>query len=436
MTAIAAAPSAAGRHLIGRLDRTRETPMFFKVFALVSAGMMLDAIDVYMASAVASASLKSGWSTLAQNSWFLSAGFAGLFAGSLLAGFIGDLWGRRAAYQVNLLLFGGFTLLGAFAPNMTVLALLRFGAGVGLGAEIVTGYSMVNEFAPVRRRGRWCALTSVIANCGAPIALLLCSAIIPRYGWRVMFIGVGILAALLWVLRRDIPESPRWQIVHGQEERAAATIALLEQNGTDPEPERVPRAASTSRSFLIGLMVATVAVSATIVCQYTFTSWVPTLLVKRGIDISGSLWLSTLMMLGAPVGCILGAVLVDRIGRRRTIVPAFVLTAVFGVLYALQASQLGAVLVGFCLTTCFYVLMASVVAVYAAELFPTGVRFRGVGVANAVAKLLTVVMPLVVAWALTVSGPWVVFAGISVIALVAGAVVWIWGPETSRRSLG
>ena len=81
----------------------------------------------------------------------MSAGFLGLLVGSLLAGFVGDLKGRRVAYQINLLLFGGFTFLGAFAPNMAVLSLCRLGAGLGLGAKIVTGFAMVNEFAPMNR---------------------------------------------------------------------------------------------------------------------------------------------------------------------------------------------------------------------------------------------------------------------------------------------
>lgn len=141
--------------IISRMDRAHETPMFHRIVTLVAAGMLMDSIDVYIGSAVASSTLATRWSTVAQNSTFMSAGFLGLLVGSLLAGFVGDLKGRRVAYQINLLLFGGFTFLGAFAPNMAVLSLCRLGAGLGLGAEIVTGFAMVNEFAPMNRRGHW-----------------------------------------------------------------------------------------------------------------------------------------------------------------------------------------------------------------------------------------------------------------------------------------
>jgi putative MFS transporter len=426
------------RQLSVRLDQTHESPLFYKVFALVSGGMILDAADVYMASAVASTTLKDNWSTMQQNSYFLSSGFLGLFIGSLIAGFVGDLKGRRIAYQINLLLFGIFTFMGAFAPNMTVLIICRLIASIGLGSEIVTGYSMVNEFAPVHSRGKWCAATSLIANCGAPITMLLCTAIIPNYGWRPMFVVIGVVAGILWYLRRDIPESPRWLIAHGRGQEAQSIIERLEINGSSTAKEfqvnNQPHE-KVHHSFAVSLFVATVAVSATIICQYTFTSWVPTLLVQRHINIGNSLGLSTLMMLGAPVGCAIGAYLVDKIGRKLTIVPAFFLTAVFGMMYAQQNSVRGVVIIGFLLTTCFYILMASVVAVYVAELFPTKFRFRGSGIANGIAKLFTVAMPIVVAWLLSVTNANVIFWIISAIAIFAGAVVWFLGDETNQKDI-
>ena len=325
--------------IISRMDRAHETPMFHRIVTLVAAGMLMDSIDVYIGSAVASSTLATRWSTVAQNSTFMSAGFLGLLVGSLLAGFVGDLKGRRVAYQINLLLFGGFTFLGAFAPNMAVLSLCRLGAGLGLGAEIVTGFAMVNEFAPMNRRGHWCAIVSLVANCGVPIAMLLCAWIIPRWSWRPLFVAIGLVAAIIWWLRRDIPESPRWLAVRGRYDEADAIVKQLEANGSEPIDAAAKADTSDTRnaggrSLVICLLVAVVSVAATNVCSYAFTSWVPTILVKRGINLSSSLLTSTVMMLGAPVGCLIGSLLIDRIGRKRTIVPAFLFTGVFGLMYA------------------------------------------------------------------------------------------------------
>ena len=324
---------------------------------------------------------------------------------------------------------------------MAVLSLCRLGAGLGLGAEIVTGFAMVNEFAPMNRRGHWCAIVSLVANCGVPIAMLLCAWIIPRWSWRPLFVAIGLVAAIIWWLRRDIPESPRWLAVRGRYDEADAIVKQLEANGSEPIDAAAKADTSDTRnaggrSLGICLLVAVVAVAATNVCSYAFTSWVPTILIKRGINLSSSLLTSTVMMLGAPVGCLIGSLLIDRIGRKRTIVPAFLFTGVFGLMYAFQTSTVSAIIVGFLLMMCLYVLMASVVAVYAPELFATKVRFRCVGFANAVAKLLNVLMPMVVGWMLTSLGATSIFVAISAIAIASMLIVGFFGAETAQKSVG
>lgn len=434
--------------IVSRIDRTKVTPTLKRIVALVAAGMLLDGTDVYLASTVASSSLSTGWSTVQENSWFLSAGFVGLFVGSLLAGFIGDLFGRHIAYQLNLLLFGGFTLVGAFAPNMMFLIFCRLGAGVGLGAEIVTGYAMVSEFAPAKSRGKWCTMVSIVANVAPPVSMLLCAFIVPRFTWRPMFVAVGVLAGVVWWMRRDIPESPRWLALHGRMSEADAIVRRLEANGVEDEDvadsTTFAKAGGSGRggmsakpkSVAMCLFVAVVAAGATNVCLHTFTSWVPTLLLKKGINLSGSLWLSTVMLLGAPVGCIISGLLIDRIGRKKVIVPSFLVTAVFGLLYAAQTRTVPAAIMGFVLTASLYVTLSGVISVYTPELFPTNVRFRCTGVANSFGKLVTAVMPLIVAWMLTAWGQTSIFVAISVIAALAAIVVALFGPETSQRSVG
>src|SRR6516165_12690226 len=119
--------------------------------------MFFDGYDLYVAGPVLGAAIQSKFSTLSQNGWFLSLTFLGMTLGSLLAGFLGDRYGRRFTYQFNLMIFGLASLAAAFAPDMTTLNLLRFVMGLGLGAEIVVGYSTLTEFVPPRLRGRMLA---------------------------------------------------------------------------------------------------------------------------------------------------------------------------------------------------------------------------------------------------------------------------------------
>ncbi len=124
-----------------RLDRLPISSFHYRIFWLIGAGMFFDGYDLYVAGPVLGTTLKAGFSTLPQNGWFLSLTFIGMTLGSLMAGFLGDHYGRRFTYQFNLMIFGLASLAAAFAPDIDWLNALRFVMGVGLGAEIVVGYS-------------------------------------------------------------------------------------------------------------------------------------------------------------------------------------------------------------------------------------------------------------------------------------------------------
>src|SRR6202166_4461782 len=93
--------------------------------------------------------------------------------GSLIAGFLGDHYGRRFTYQFNLAIFGLASLAAAFSPDMTTLNALRFVMGLGLGAEIVVGYSTMTEFVPPRSRGRWLSFMAFLVVARFPVTALL-----------------------------------------------------------------------------------------------------------------------------------------------------------------------------------------------------------------------------------------------------------------------
>ena len=120
------------------------------------------------------------------------------------------------------MIFGLASLAAAFAPDMMTLNILRFVMGLGLGAEIVVGYSTMTEFVPPRTRGRWLAFMSFIVVFGLPATALLGYLIIPNYGWRPMFVICGLGSLVVWYLRKSLPESPRWLETQGRTAEAEA----------------------------------------------------------------------------------------------------------------------------------------------------------------------------------------------------------------------
>ena len=131
-----------------RLDRLPISSFHYRIFWLVGAGMFFDGYDLYIAGGVLASAIQSKFSTLPQNLQFISLTFVGMTLGALITGFVGDKMGRRFTYQINLLIFGLASLAAAFAQDMNQLIACRFVQGLGLGAEIVVGYSTLTEFVP------------------------------------------------------------------------------------------------------------------------------------------------------------------------------------------------------------------------------------------------------------------------------------------------
>src|SRR5271156_535134 len=193
-----------------RLDRLPISSFHYRIFWLVGAGMFFDGYDLYIAGGVLASAIQTKFSTIPENLQFISLTFVGMTIGALITGFVGDRLGRRFTYQINLLIFGLASLAAAFAQDVDQLIVCRFVQGLGLGAEIVVGYSTLTEFAPPRSRGRWLSMMVFLVVAGFPVTALLGYLIIPAWGWRPMFVIAGIGSLVVWYLRKNLPESPRW----------------------------------------------------------------------------------------------------------------------------------------------------------------------------------------------------------------------------------
>jgi putative MFS transporter len=443
------------QHLLeARINNLPITRTMYRVFTLITLGMVLDGCDVYLAGGVLSSLIKTGWSTMFLNAAFISTTFIGLFLGSIATGIVGDWKGRQFAYQINLLIFGLGSLASFFAPNMATLIVLRGISGLGLGAEIVTGFALLGEFVPAGSRGKWVGGLSVFANCSAPIATFAGFLIIPTIGWRWMFAIIGIASLIVWYFRRSLPESPRWYFSQGRYEEAEKIVTIFENEAKNKYGSKHPGAQLNDRSQfnqidtrqsrfseLFGkseikkTILACLILAAINTATYTFVTWAPTLLVNGGITVANSLGYTTLMMIGAPIGAFIGRSTVDRVGRKWMTVGAFILTAIFGYSYALQTNPTAIMLLGFLMTVSLYILMAVALSIYVPELFPTRLRMRGNGTAQAVGRFFTIITPYAVAGLLNTQGPISIFIMIGLFTAIVAVLTIFWGPETKQQIL-
>ncbi|HEV3396636.1 MAG TPA: MFS transporter [Xanthobacteraceae bacterium] len=450
-----------------RLDRLPISSFHYRIFWLIGAGMFFDGYDLYVGTTVLGAALQSGFSTLAKNAQFVSLTFLGMTIGSFVAGFLGDHYGRRFTYQFNLLVFGVASLAAAVAPTMETLNLVRFVIGLGLGAEIVVGYSTLTEFVPPRVRGRWLALMAFIVVSGLPVTVLLGTLIIPSVstwgaaaakessgylaillpglGWRLMFVIAGIGAFVVWYLRKALPESPRWLESKGRNAEAEALIKAIEREaasaGPLPAPTPAAPAPAWSLASLAGptilprMVVGCVTLISINTLIFGFVLWLPQFFIQQGLSIARSFAFTLVISLGSIAGCAVGAFTADRLGRRRSIIGASVLTIVFGSIYPFVSAPALLLTTGVLLVISIYVQVSILFGVYTPELFPTEIRLRANGICNTVGRAATVVSPFIVIALFKSYGVGGVLGLMTALLLVQIGVVYAWGIEPNQRPL-
>jgi putative MFS transporter len=263
-----------------------------------------------------------------------------------------------------------------------------------------------------------------------------------------MFIIAGVGSLIVWYLRKNLPESPRWLESQGRSAEAEALMQAIEKEsaggGTLPPvvvPAAVPQVSASDmlRPPLLQRMLVGCWVLITInTLIFGFVIFLPQFFLRQGLTIANSLAYTLVLSVASLVGCAVGAYLSDAIGRRASIIGSSIVTIVSGYIYARfsAASDPAIVLsVGFVLIVAIYVQTAILFGVYTPELFPTEIRLRANGICNTFGRGATVISPFIVgALMASYQLPGVVWLMIGLV-VVQIVVVWAWGVEPRNRGL-
>lgn len=432
-----------------RLDRLPESAFHRRMAAMIGLGLFFDAFDLYMASGVMVALTSTGWATMASNAYFASAGALGTLIGAFAAGWLGDRMGRKFTFQFNLVLFGSMSLAAAFAPSMTWLIIFRFLMGIGLGAEIVVGYATIAEFVPPRARGKWGAVLFFLATAALPASNAIAYFVVPTLGWRCMFAIAGIGGLTVWILRKRMPESPRWLELVGRVDEAERVVdeieaAVMKETGQPlPPPAPAPVVAASTfrtsdlfrppllRSTMLGVVLHVVAMSA----LFGFIIWLPTFLVKQGLAVQASLGHTTLISAGSLVGVLLAGLVIDKWSRKKAIVLSALVSAIFGLWYANAGGLNLSTAIGTTLVAALYFGTTVGFSTYVPELFPTELRLRGTGISSVAGRAASIIAPQAVAELTAFGGSSSVVYALIGILLFEAAIVGLFGLQTTGRAL-
>ncbi len=448
-----ALPAGSPEDVAARLDRLPVGRWHVRARVLLGASLFFDAVDLLAISFALPAFVEAWQMSPQQVGFVLSAAYAGQILGAIGAGALSDRFGRLTVANVTIGIFSVMSLACAFATGPLMLMLFRFVQGIGLGGEIPVATTYVVEIAPREGRGRFFLVYQVVFIFGQVGAGVLGRLLVPSLGWRSMFV-IGALPALLTlVLRRTLPESPRWLAGRGRHAEADAVMRRAEQAAQArgavlapiPPAERTqepPRRRGNWREMFGPVYRRrTFAIWAIWFCSatntYGLTSWMPTLYkTEFKLPLETALLYGLITTAAGLAGAGAAALLIDRIGRRRLFIGGFVITAcVLLVLLGHGVTSAELLLVFVSVANFFMIGVAVGLNLYNPELFPTRIRSIATSVGSSWQRVAATAGPVVIGAVLPAFGLRPVFLYFGGLAAVGALLVLAFAPETSGRRL-
>jgi len=367
---------------------------------------------------------------LATGTWF----FVGMMVGAWGFGQLADRYGRRSVLIVTVLLDAIFGIASAFAPDLGWLIVLRFLTGMAVGGTLPVDYALMAEFLPPQRRGRWLVALEGFWAIGT-LAVVLAAWLLAGTtdSWRWIFVVTGAPAIVGLFLRLWIPESPYHLSRRGDGPGARRVLEkMARMNGTTlaageiaSEVRRRPPFWALFRPGLARISVMILLVWLLVsAAYYGVFVWLPIELAKGGFGfVRGMDFLIWLALAQIP-GYALAALLVERIGRRATLIVFLLLSALGCFLFTLAATP---TLIAVSLLLMSFSLLGTWGSMYAytPELYPTELRGTGMGSAGAMARIGGLLAPSVIAMVVAVSFQTAIglFAGLLLLGAVASFLI-------------
>ena len=440
----------AAESFVARLDAVPLNRFHRKLLITSGLGWMFDAMDVILISFLI-LPIRTEFELAATDTrvaFIAAAGFLGMFLGAAVSGRLADRYGRRAVFQATLILFSLGSLLSAFAPTFETLLAARVVAGLGLGGELPVVATLVSEFSPRKSRGRMIVLLESFWAYGTVLAGLIAIFVLPnpQWGWRGAFL-VGALPALyVAYLRRALPESPRFLASVGRAAEADAVVRRVEREGGGAliTVSRVQAPPPAVRKATLGDLFSGVLARRTamlwvlwfgiVFTYYGIFLYLPSLLAARGLSEVRSNEFFFLSTIAQIPGYFSAAFLVERWGRKPTLVLYLLGTAASAFLFGNAGTGSDAFLWASLLS--FFNLGAwGVVYTYSPELYPTSIRASGAGAAAAVGRVGGIAAPFVTPVLVGPLGQSGVFALFTALIVATALAVFLLAEETRGRSL-
>jgi MFS family permease len=407
-----------------RLDRLPWSRFHWRVVLGLGTVWILDGLEVTIVGSVAARLTEKGSGislSVAGVGTAAAIYVAGACLGALFFGQLTDRFGRKKLFMITLGVYIVFTTVTAFSFAPWFFYLARFFTGAGIGGEYAAINSAIDEMIPAHYRGRvdiavngtyWAG--SILGTLGA---LLFLHALPESLGWRLGFLVGPALAVVILYVRRNLPESPRWLLMHGRVDEAERNMAEIEElarkSGHQPAPVDnggaiVIKPITTSigavlRVLFVNLWRRSVLGASLMITQsflYNAIFFTYTLVLTRfyGVDAANA----PIYLLGFALGNLLGPLtigrLFDTVGRKQMIAGTYILSGALlaGTAYLFDQGMLNALTqtVAWCVIFFFASAGASSAYLTVSEIFPLEVRAQAIAVFFAIAQCFGAIGPV------------------------------------------
>ena len=379
-----------------------------------------------------------------------------MIVGALVAGLLGDRFGRKQVMLYALLLFCAASIALAFADSLAFILVVRMIGGLGAGAEAAIVSPYISEFATGRNRGRFVSGVTLFFSLGNVIAAVLGALVVPLdNGWRIAAVicGLPVLVLLWW--RRSLPESPRWLLSQDRTAEAEAVVGRLEERvvrarggaalppvppAAAVAPAAPPVSGSVGEVWRNGLArghdrdvdrVLRVPVRLLRVLRLR----IPSLFLEIGIDPQLAATYSFFLFVAQPVGYLTAILISDRFERRDLLATFFGIATVASVALALVPRDgLALLLIGMALSICI-TCISGIIFPYCSEVYPTRIRATGAGLASTAGNVGGLAAPVAIGFAFGTIGFGGVFFAMGALLALGAVVIHVLGPRVTGKTL-